>query len=58
MDFKIEYDKTSKNIPTISEDCLEVYENCAFHLSNNLRLNEISMLIIFQFYCKISKKNN
>ena len=58
LDLKIEYDKTPKNIPTVSEDCLEVHENCAYHLSNNLRLNEISMLIIFQFYCKISKKNN
>ena len=56
LDLKIEYDKTPKNIPTVSEDCLEVHENCAYHLSNNLRLNEISLLIIFQFYCKISKK--
>ena len=36
-----------------AEDCLEVYENCANNLSNNLRLNEISILIFFQF----SKKN-
>ena len=37
-----------------SEDCLEVYENRADHLSNNFRLNEISILIFFQFYCKIN----
>ena len=29
-----------------------MYENCADHLINNLRLNEISILIFFQFYCK------
>ena len=27
LDLKIEYDKTPKNIPTVSEDCLEVHEN-------------------------------
>ena len=37
-----------------AEDCLEVYENCADNLSNNLRSNEISILIFFQF----SKKKN
>ena len=39
-----------------AEDCLEVIENCADHLSN-LRLNEISILTFFQFYCKISRNN-
>ena len=38
-----------------SEDCLEVHENYADNLSNNLRLNEISILIFFQFYCKINR---
>ena len=37
-----------------AEDCLEVYLNCPDHLSNNLRLNVISILIFFQFYCKIN----
>ena len=37
------------------EDCLEVYKNCADHLRNNLRLNEIFILIFFQFHCKISR---
>ena len=32
-----------------------MYENCADNLSNNLRLNEISILILLQFYCKINK---
>ena len=27
-----------------------------YHLSNNLRLNEIPILIFFQFYCKINRK--
>ena len=36
-------------------DCLEVHENRADSLSNNLRLHEIAMLIFFQFYCKISR---
>ena len=34
---------------------MEVYENCADNLSNNLRLNEISILIFFQFYCQINR---
>ena len=38
------------------ENCLEVYGNRANHLKNNLRLNEISILIFFQFYCKIKRK--
>ena len=33
-----------------AEDCMEVYENRADHLSNNVRLEEISILIFFQFY--------
>ena len=33
-----------------------MYENGADNLSNNLRLNEISILIFFQFYCKINTK--
>ena len=56
---KKEYDKTLKNIPTrgrgFAEDSLGGYENCADHLSNNLRLNEISVLTFFQFYCKINR---
>ena len=32
-----------------------MYENRAGNLSNNLRLHEISILIFFQFYCKISR---
>ena len=32
-----------------------MYENCADRLSNNLRQNEISILIFFPFYCKINK---
>ena len=39
-----------------AEDCLEVYENRANNLSNNLRLNEIFMFIFLQFYCKINRK--
>ena len=38
-----------------AEDWLELYKNRADHLSNNLRLNEISLLIFFQFYCKINR---
>ena len=32
-----------------------MYENCADHLSNDLRLNEISVLTFSQFYCKINR---
>ena len=39
------------------EDCLKVYENCADHLSSNLRLNEISILTFFQFYSKKKNRN-
>ena len=34
---------------------MEVYENREDHLSNNLRLNEISTLTFFQLYCKINR---
>ena len=37
------------------ENCLEVYKIRADHQSNNLRLNEISILIFFQFHCKINQ---
>ena len=37
---------------------MEVYENCADNLSNNLRLNEISTLIFSQFYCKINRNQS
>ena len=39
-----------------AEDCLEVYENHADDLSTNLILQEISILIFFQFYCKTEFK--
>ena len=59
MDLYKGFNKILKNIPDASkdfaEDCLEVYENCADNLSNNLRLHEISILIFFQFYWKISR---
>ena len=38
-----------------AEDCPEGYENYAYYLSNNPRLNEISILAISQFYCKINR---
>ena len=37
---------------------MEVYENRADHLNNNLILQEISILIFFQFYCKISRNQS
>ena len=49
------YDKTLKKLPIVNEDLMKVYKNRADYLSNNLRLNEISILILFQFYCKINK---
>ena len=39
----------------MAEDWLEVYQNCANCLNNNLRLNEISILTFFQFYFKITR---
>ena len=38
-----------------SEDCLEMHENRADHVSNSLRLQEISILIFFQFYCNTNR---
>ena len=38
-----------------AEHYLEVYKNRADNRSNSLRLNEISILIFFQFYCKINR---
>ena len=58
LDLKKGFDKTIKNIPAVSEDLLRIVRKCvkicADNLSNNLRLNEISILIFFQFYCKIN----
>ena len=48
LDLKKGFDKALKNIPEVSKDLL--YENCADHLSYNLRLQEIFILIFFQFY--------
>ena len=51
--------KLFKNISAVSEDLLriylEVYENSTDNLNNNLGLIEISILIFFQFYCKINR---
>ena len=60
LDLKKGFDKALKNIPAASEDllridCLKVHKNCADHLSNNLRLQEIFELNFFQFYCKINR---
>ena len=59
LDLKKGFDKTLKNITSCkqgsAEDCLEVYENCADHLSNSLRLKEMFILIFFQFYCNINR---
>ena len=41
-----------------NEDYMEVYENRADHVSNNLRLNEISILTFFQLYCKINRNKS
>ena len=41
-----------------AEDCPEGYENYAYYLSNNPRLNEISILAISQFYCKINRNQS
>ena len=52
--------KLLENIPTVSKALLrlslEVYENRADHVRNNLRLNETFMLFFFQCYCKIYRK--
>ena len=40
------------------EDCLEVSANRADHLSNDLRLQEISILIFFEFYWKINRNQS
>ena len=41
-----------------NEDYMEVYENRADPVSNNLRLNEISILTFFQLYCKINRNKS
>ena len=58
MDLKKGFGKALKNIPDVGEDLRglpEVYENCADYLNNNLILQKISILIFFQFYCKINR---
>ena len=37
---------------------MKVFENRADHLNNNLILQEISILIFFQFYCKINRNQS
>ena len=61
MNLKKEYDKTLKYANCkwgVSADCLEVCEDRADHLSNNLRLNKISIFIFFQFSFKINKNQS
>ena len=41
-----------------AEDCLEVYKICAGHQSNNLRLNEVYILIFFQYRYKINRNQS
>ena len=57
LNLKKGYDKTLKHIYTVREDlrriCFEVYEICNGYQSNNLRLNEISILT---FFSKINSK--
>ena len=59
LDLKKRFDiKLLKHInckQRFAENCLEVYENCSDYISNNLRLNEIAILMFFQFYCKINR---
>ena len=42
------YNKALKYVLKLgfAEECVEVYKNCSDHWSSNLRLNEISLLII------------
>ena len=42
----------------MAEDWPEIFENWADHLSNNLRLNEISILTFSQNYCKINRNQS
>ena len=39
-----------------AEYCLQVHETCADHLSNNLRLNEISILIFLSISLQNKQK--
>ena len=55
LDLKKGFDKTLNCQRGFAEDCLKVYENSTDDLSNNLRLNEISIFIFFQFCCKINR---
>ena len=55
LDLKKGFEKYISCKRGFAEDYLEVYENLADNLSNNLKLNEISILIFFQFYCEIKR---
>ena len=55
LDLKKEHNKTLKNILIVSAGLLRIAWKCMeialiYLNNNNLRLNEISMLIVFQFY--------
>ena len=61
LDLKKEFDEALKNIPAVSEDLLRIAWKCmkiADHLSNNLILQGISILIFFQFYRKINRNQS
>ena len=60
LDLKKGFDKALKNIPVVSQDLLRIawkYLKIAKsdHLSINLGLQEISVLIFFQFYYKTNR---
>ena len=52
LDLKKKIDKALENIPAVSEDLPRIAWK---RISNNLILQEISILIFFQFYWKINK---
>ena len=55
LDLKEGFDKTLKYVSAVSRDLLRIAWKCINNLSNNLRLDETSILVFFRFYCKISR---
>ena len=60
MELKKGFDKALKNIPAVSEDLLRIAWKCMKidHLNNNLTLQETSIPIFFQFYCKTNRNQS
>ena len=60
VELKKGFDKALKNIPAVNENLLKIAWKCMKidHLNKSLMLQEISIVIFFQFFCKINRNQS